>query len=69
MGDLNWPVLKDKKWWVYLGISMILYLITITLAAFENEYWTTMLVISLIITTLGGRRGVYLTHEAKEKDA
>jgi len=47
---------------------MMLYIITITLAAFENEYWTAVLVLSLIITTLGGRRGIYLTHGIKEKD-
>ncbi|WP_373893182.1 hypothetical protein [Virgibacillus sp. CBA3643] len=64
---MNWPVLKDKKWWIYLGISMVLYVITIILAAFENEYWIAILVLALIITTLGGRRGIYLTHEVKEK--
>lgn len=68
MEFLNWRVLKDKKWRIYLGVSMILYVITITLAAFENEYWTPMLILSLIVTTLGGRGGVYLTHEVKEKD-
>jgi len=47
---------------------MILFAITITLAAFKNEYWVVLLIISLMITTLGGRRGVYLTQKEMEKD-
>lgn len=63
---MNWPVLKDNKWWVSLVISITLSITAIILAAFENEYWIVTLILSLFIASIGVKRASKLTHEVKE---
>ena len=63
---MNWPVLKDKKWWMSLVISITLSITAVILAAFENEYWIVTLIISLFIASIGVKRASNLTYKVKQ---
>ncbi|MFD1363424.1 hypothetical protein [Lentibacillus salinarum] len=58
---MNWAVLKDAKWLSLTVTSLLLGVIGIVLAIYNNSYWAYFVIISAIFTFLGANRGDQLT--------
>jgi len=58
---LNWVVLKDVKWQSLMIISILLGIIGIVLAVYNNSYWAYFSIISVILMFLGAERANKLT--------
>ncbi|MEC2160800.1 hypothetical protein [Virgibacillus halodenitrificans] len=63
---MNWPVLKDKKWWISFLLTLLLSLTAILLAAFENEFWILALILSISVSTVRVKRATTLTYKTRE---
>lgn len=63
---MNWPVLKDKKWWVSLVITMMFSITALILAVIESEYWVPVLIISIFIPAYSVKRASKLIHGDKQ---
>ncbi|AIF45325.1 hypothetical protein [Virgibacillus sp. SK37] len=63
---MNWPVLKDKTWWLSFLFTLLLSITAILLAAFENEYWVLALILSISISAAGVKRATSLTYTTRE---
>ncbi len=64
--NMNWPVLKDKKWWISFLLTLLLSITAILLAAFENEFWLLALILSLSVSAVGVKRATTLTYKTRE---
>ncbi|WP_077356801.1 hypothetical protein [Virgibacillus halodenitrificans] len=64
---MNWPVLKDKKWWISFLFTLLLSITAILLAAFENEYWVLPLILSISVSAIGIKRATTLTYKTGSK--
>lgn len=63
---MNWPVLKDNKWWISLIITLIFLFASIILAYREIEYWVPLLIISILISSYSVKRASKLTYGDKK---
>ncbi|MYL45682.1 hypothetical protein GLV94_08485 [Virgibacillus halodenitrificans] len=63
---MNWPVLKDKKWWISFLLTLLLSLTAILLAAFENEFWILALILSISVSAVRVKRATTLTYKTRE---
>ncbi len=66
---MNWPVLKDKKWWISLIITMIFSITTLILVFIESEYWIAVLIITVFSPAYSVKRASKLTHGDKQQGA
>ena len=64
---MNYSLLKDKKALLVFGFAILLGIVGITLAAFENQFWIAAIVISSYIMYQSVKRADKLFREKKQK--
>jgi len=60
--ELNWGVVKDKKWLIFQLNSMVLAVIAVIFAVYDNSYWLLFVFLSLIFMFLSVNRASKITN-------